>query len=230
MSKILIVDDDKDIAELMEVILRKEQFEVIVKNDPIEVLKLDLTEFDLILLDIMMPELSGTELCLKIRDKVSCPIIFVSAKKEILDKMLGYETGGDDYITKPFDNHELVLKVKSHLRLKKRITNNNIKKNNDEILIGNISINIKTFIVKKSDKIVELTTREFELLRYFMENKDIALSKEQIFENVWGSDYGDIGTVAVNVKNLRDKVDPKQNYIITMWGYGYKFVDGGKNE
>lgn len=228
MSKVLIVDDDKDIAELMKLVLEKEQIESVIKNDPTDVLKDEnLGTYDLILLDIMMPKISGTELCSKIRDKISCSIIFVSAKNEILDKMLGYEIGGDDYITKPFDKNELLLKVKSHLRMKDRMEKIPHKNNiSDEKIIGNISINPLTFVAKKNEIKVELTTREFELLSYFVNNKDIALSKEQIFENVWGSDYGDIGTVAVNVKNLRDKIDPESKYIITIWGYGYKFVNG----
>lgn len=232
MSKILIVDDDKDIAALMKLVLEKEQIETVVKYDAMDVLKDEkLDSYDLILLDIMMPKMSGTELCSKIRDKISCPIIFVSAKNEILDKMLGYEIGGDDYITKPFDKNELLLKVKSHLRMKDRMkTTSKVEHSKDEKTVGNISVNSLTYVAKKKGKKVELTTREFELLAYFINNKDIALSKEQIFENVWGSDYGDIGTVAVNVKNLRDKIDPKSKYIITIWGYGYKFVNGEDHE
>lgn len=163
MAKILIVDDDKDISELMKIVLEKEKFEVSIINNPKLVIDdSNLKEYNLILLDIMMPEISGTELCAKIRTSVACPIVFVSAKKD--------------------------------------------------------------------DKIVELTTKEFELLSYLVKNKDIALSKEQIFESVWGSDYGDIGTIAVNIKSLRDKLDKDAKYIITIWGYGYKFVNGENND
>lgn len=222
MPKILVVDDDFDIAELIALILKKEQMEVVVKNDALSALNLLKTEhFDLILLDIMMPNMSGTELCGKIRDMIDIPIIFVSAKNQIIDKMLGYEIGGDDYITKPFDNAELVLKVKSHLRISNRI--NKLNKNGN-IKIGEIILNTSSFEVKKNNVRVDISTREFELLRYLMENAGIALSKEKIFESVWGSDYGDIGTVAVNIKSLRDKIDPDGKYIITIWGYGYKFV------
>ena len=224
MTKILIVDDDKDISELVSLILKKEHIDSDIINDPIEALKkLEKGEndYNLILLDIMMPELSGTELCSKIRDKITIPIIFLSAKKELIDKMLGYEIGGDDYITKPFDNTELVLKIKSHLRLNKRVSNNKCGK---IITIGDISLNEESFEVKKNDIPIELSTREFELLKYLMENAGIALSKEQIFDAVWGIDYGDIGTVAVNIKSLRDKLEDDNKYIITIWGYGYKFV------
>jgi len=221
MSKVLIVDDDIDIAELISLILKKEQIESDIITEPKEVIKqIEKENYDLILLDIMMPELSGTELCSEIRKKYNTPIIFVSAKKELVDKMLGYEIGGDDYITKPFDNIELVLKIKSYLRMNKRVKNieDNI------IRIGEITLNEETEVVTKNGHIVALSTREYELLKYLMKNSGITLSKEQIFENVWGYEYGDIGTVAVNIKNLRHKIEDKHKYIITVWGYGYKFV------
>lgn len=225
--KVLIVDDDKDISELISIILKKEQIESDIINDPLNVLKIKtLEEYNLILLDIMMPEISGTEVCTKIRDKFEGPIIFLTAKCELIDKMVGYEVGGDDYITKPFDNTELLLKIKSHLRLSKRVNSNN----SGIIKIGNIILYKESYEVKKDGKNVDLTTREFELLRYLMENAGNALSKEQIFESVWGFDYGDIGVVAVNIKNLRDKLNDKDEYIITVWGYGYKFVRKLNNE
>lgn len=222
MSKVLIVDDDKDISELISLVLKKEEIDSKIINNPLEVIDIvEKESFDLILLDIMMPEISGTELCSKIRDKVDCPIIFLSAKNELIDKMLGYEIGGDDYITKPFNNSELVLKIKAHLRLNKRVNN---KTKGNIIKIGEISINKDTFEVYKNDLKIDISTREFELLKYLMENAGMVISKEQIFESVWGSSYGDIGTVAVNIKSLRDKLQDKNKYIITIWGYGYKFV------
>mgnify|MGYP002307034149 CR=1 FL=1 len=224
MAKVLIVDDDKDIAEVISLVLKKEQIDSSIINDSskaLEVISSKNFDYDLILLDIMMPGLSGTEVCSRVRDIVNIPIIFVSAKSEMVDKIVGYEIGGDDYITKPFDNTELVLKVKSHLRLNKR---SNLRNVGNIIKIGEISLNTESFEVKKNDKRVDLSTREFELLRYLMENAGIALSKEQIFENVWGSEYGDIGTVAVNIKSVRDKLEDNDKYILTIWGYGYKFV------
>ena len=223
MKRILIVDDNEDISELISLILKKEEIDSKIVNDPREVIDIiEKEKLDLILLDIMMPEMSGVELCSKIRDKVSIPIIFLTAKNDIVDKMLGYEIGGDDYITKPFDNRELVLKIKSHLRLNQRIRQSNDKKH--ILTNGDLVLNKDSYEVTKNGKKIILTTREFELLKYFMENIGIALSKEQIFESVWGSDYGDIGTVAVNIKNLRDKLDDNDEYIITIWGYGYKFI------
>lgn len=231
MAKILIVDDDKDISELMKLVLEKEQFEVSIINNPKLVLDdPNLKNYNLILLDIMMPEISGTELCAKIRTSITCPIVFVSAKNDVVDKIVGYEIGADDYITKPFNSKELVAKVKAHLRMNDRIREQIITNDNDEIIVGKIIINPNKFIAKRDGKVVELTTKEFELLSYLVKNKDIALSKEQIFESVWGSEYGDIGTIAVNIKNLRDKIDKEAKYIITIWGYGYKFVNGETND
>jgi len=222
MEKILIVDDDNDIAELESYILKEEGFETVIKNTGEDALdEIDKTNFDLILMDIMMPGISGIELCAKIREKVSCSIIFVTAKSNLVDKMVGFEIGGDDYITKPFENQELVSRVKAHLRKDKR----NLRTNNSNIIkIGEIELNKESFEVKKNNQKIDLSTREFELLRYLMENKGIVLSKAQIFDAVWGSNFGEISTVAVNIKNLRDKLDKEEKYIITVWGYGYKFV------
>lgn len=221
MGKILIIDDDIDISELISVVLSREGYETKICNDGMDAYNdiLD-NSYDLILLDIMMPGLSGTELCNKIRDRVNCPIIFVTAKNTLVDKMVGFEIGADDYITKPFEIEELVSRVKAHLRRDKR---NNFN-NGNIIKIGEIEINKESFEVKKNSKIISLSTREFELLRYLMENAGIVLSKEQIFNSVWGIDYGEIGTVAVHIKNLRTKLDKEEKYIITIWGYGYKFV------
>lgn len=222
MEKILIIDDDNDIAELEAYLLKNEGFEIVTSNSGEDALeKIDKEKFDLILMDIMMPGISGVELCAKIREKILCPIIFVTAKGNLVDKMVGFEVGADDYITKPFENQELVSRVKAHLRRDKRIRNQN---NGNIIKVGDIELNKESFEVKKDGKKVNLSTREFELLKYLMENRGIVLSKNQIFDAVWGSNYGEISTVAVNIKNLRDKIDKEEKYIITVWGYGYKFV------
>ncbi len=221
MAKILIADDEQAIAELMSDVLVDEGFETVIKNDGysvIEAVKND--SFDLILLDIMMPSLSGIETCSKIRDIVSCPIIFVTAKNQTLDKLLGFEIGADDYITKPFVIEELVARVKAHIRRDNRINNNS----SNIIRIGNIEINKDSYEVKKDGKEVILSTKEFELLSYLMSNAGVVLSKEQIYNSVWKTEYGDMGTVAVNIKSLRTKLDPDEKYIITIWGLGYKFV------
>lgn len=221
MARILIVDDERDIAELISDVLCDEGFETVIKNDgyaAIEEVKNN--TFDLILLDIMMPNLSGTETCNKIRDIVSCPIIFVTAKNQTLDKLLGFEIGADDYITKPFVIEELVARVKAHIRRENRLT----ATPSNIIKIGDICINKESYEVKKNGELVTLSTKEFELLSYLMTNAGVVLSKEQIYNSVWKTEYGDIGTVAVNIKGLRKKIDPEEKYIITIWGLGYKFV------
>lgn len=221
MAKILIVDDEQDIAELISDVLVDEGFETIIKNNGIEALaEVEKTSYDLILLDIMMPEMTGTELCNKIRSLVSCPIIFVTAKAGTIDKLLGFEIGADDYITKPFITEELAARVKAHLRRDDR----NINSKTTVIKIGEIQINKDSYEVKKDSKIIDLSTREFELLSYLMTNAGNVLSKEQIFDSVWGSSYGEIGTIAVHIKSLRNKLDQEERYIKTIWGIGYKFV------
>ena len=221
MTKILIVDDEQDIAQLISDVLKDEGFDTVIKNDgyaAIEEVKNN--HFDLILLDIMMPNISGTETCNKIRDLVSCPIIFVTAKNQTIDKLLGFEIGADDYITKPFVIEELVARVKAHIRRENRA---NISPSNI-IKIGDIEINKESYEAKKKGEPVVLSTKEFELLSYLMSNAGVVLSKEQIYNAVWKTEYGDIGTVAVNIKSLRKKLDPAEKYIITIWGLGYKFV------
>ena len=220
MEKILIVDDDIEIAELISDILIDEGFDTVIKyNAEDALIEIENYYFDLIILDIMLPNKSGTYLCNLIRDKVDCPIIFVSAKSQVIDKLVGFEIGCDDYITKPFVNAELVARVKANIRQNNR--NNKIETN--IIKIGDIEINKSSYEVKKDKNIVELSNKEFELLYYLMSNSGIVLSKEQIYNSVWGNSYGDIGTVAVHIKNLRNKIDNNEEYIITIWGVGYKF-------
>ncbi len=221
MSKILIVDDEQDIAELISDVLTDEGFETVIRNDGLSAIEeVKNNHYDLILLDIMMPKLSGTETCSKIRDIVSCPIVFVTAKNQLLDKLLGFELGADDYITKPFVIEELVARVKAHIRRENRPVNSQ----SNIIRIGEIEINKDSYEVKKNKEPVTLSTKEFELLSYLMTNAGVVLSKEQIYNSVWKTEYGDIGTVAVNIKSLRKKLDQEEKYIITIWGLGYKFV------
>ena len=222
MDKILIVDDENDIAELISDILQDEGYETFIANDgkgAIELVKNE--DFDLILLDVMMPDISGTEVCANIRNITSCPIIFVTAKTQLVDKLVGFEVGADDYITKPFINEELIARVKAHLRREERLAGTC---KNNVITIGEIKLNKESFEVYKNDELITLSTKEFELLSYIMENAGIVLSKEQIYQSVWKNNYGDIGTVAVNIKSLRNKLDGDEKYIKTIWGMGYKFV------
>lgn len=227
MSNILIVDDEKEIAELISDVLKDEGYNIKIKYNGLEAIEeVKNNSYDLILLDIMMPGLSGTETCNKIRDIVTCPIIFVTAKNQLLDKLVGFEIGADDYITKPFAIEELIARVKAHLRRETRYN----KKSSSIIEIGQIKIDKESYEVYKDNKHISLSTKEFELLWYLMENAGKVLSKEQIYNNVWKTEYGDIGTVAVNIKSLRTKIDPEEKYIITIWGLGYKFARSINND
>ena len=223
MSRILIVDDDIAIAQLISDALEDEGFETMMASDAesaYDYVKDNSEDISLITLDIMMPGISGIELCKKVRTLVSCPIIFVSAKSRTVDTVLGLEIG-DDYISKPFVVEEFVARVKAHLRREQR---NTPKQYSEVIKIGDIEINKDTLEVHRCKKQVQVSTREFQLLQYLMENAGKVLTREQIFSDVWGTEYGDIGTVAVNIKSIRDKIDPDNEYIKTVWGVGYKFI------
>ena len=223
MKRILVVDDDTDIYLLVADALEDEGFEVTVKNDSLQALEYiqeNKSNISLILLDIMMPNLSGLDLCKKIRDEIMCPIILVSAKSKTMDKVIGLEMGADDYIAKPFVVEELVARVKAHLRRESRTD----ASDNKIIRIGEIELRTESFEVFKNGEPVPFSTREFQLLQYLMENAGKVLTREQIFSSVWDTEYGDIGTVAVNIKSIRDKIDKNNEYIKTVWGVGYKFV------
>lgn len=222
MEKIIIADDDKAIAMLISEALMDEGFETILVydgNSVIDTIQQN-PDVSLIILDVMMPNTDGFQICRKIRDKISCPIVFVTAKNRTLDTLMGLELGGDDYITKPFVVEELVARIKSHIRRewRKSAGGGNIAK------IGEIEIHKDSYEVYLSGNRVDLSTREFQVLTYLFENAGIVLSKEQIFNAVWGENYGDMGTVTVQIKNLRDKLDPNHDYIKTVWGIGYKLV------
>lgn len=224
MGKILIVDDDVSIAGLISDVLEDEGYETVVKTDgksAYEYIMVNANDISLITLDIMMPELSGIEICKFVRSHVDCPIIFVSAKGKTVDMVLGLESGGDDYISKPFVVEELVAKVKANLRREQRHLTGT---DSDRIKVGDIEISVSSYEVYKSGKSVPFSTREFQLLQYLMENAGKVLTREQIFAHVWDTEFGDIGTVAVNIKSVRDKIDPDNQYIKTVWGVGYKFV------
>lgn len=225
MGMIVIVDDDPAIAHLISDALEDEQLETIVFEKPGAALNYILSsprDISLILLDIMMPNLSGMEICRTIRDKVDCPIIFVSAKGKTLDTVLGLEMGADDYISKPFVVEEFVARIKAHLRREKRTA---LTPEEGVIRVGEIQLRVGSYEVYKNGQVVPVSTREFQLLQYLMENVGKVLTREQIFSHVWDTEFGDIGTVAVNIKSIRDKIDPDNKYIKTVWGVGYKFIN-----
>ncbi len=223
MSKILIADDDRSIAELISDALTDEGYETEIVGDGEQALRkiYNSAGYSLIMLDIMMPGVDGLEVCRRIRDEVSCPIIFVSAKNRTIDTLLGLGMGADDYIAKPFVLDELVARVKAHLRREQRTLPVNEA---NVVRCGDIEIHRDTYSAFKAGEKIPVSAREFQLLQYMMENEGKVLSRDRIFEAVWGTEYGDPGTVAVNIKNLRDKIDVEGKYIKTVWGVGYKFT------
>ena len=225
MAKILIVDDDMAIAQLVSDALEDDGFETEIctgGKEALQYIEKNTGKIDLITLDIMMPDMNGLELCKRVRDSVTCPILLVSAKGKTVDTVLGLESGADDYISKPFVVEELVARVRAHLRREQRLSNTPTE---EIIKVGEIELRTGSFEVFKNGKPVQFSTREFQLLQYLMENKGKVLTREQIFSHVWNTEFGDIGTVAVNIKSVRDKIDPDNTYIKTVWGVGYKFVN-----
>lgn len=225
--KIFIVDDDKDIVTLVNDILSDEGYIVEKAYNGKEALqKINENHFDLIILDVMLPDMDGFEVCRKIRDIVDIPILFLSAKSKSIDKIIGFEIGADDYITKPFDDGELVARVKAHIRRQKRFTaNNGTSSNSMNLKYDGIEINKNSYEVFVEGKKVDLSTREFQILAFMMNNPNMVLTREQIYNNVWGyDDFGDINTVTVHIKKLREKIDKSDRFIKTVWGAGYKFV------
>jgi two-component system, OmpR family, lantibiotic biosynthesis response regulator NisR/SpaR len=225
-GRLLVVDDDKDIVNLISDILEDEGFEIDkAYTGDTALQKIISKNYDLIILDIMLPGLDGVEICKKVRDKIGTPIILLTAKNNSMDKVLGFEFGADDYITKPFDNYELVARVKAHLRRSRR--------SNEEVGSGDTGIiKFKGIVINKNsyeafinNKSVELSSREFQILMFMMENANKVLSREQIYSSIWGyDDFGDINTVTVHIKKLREKIDMEDKFIKTIWGTGYKFI------
>ncbi len=228
-TKIVVVDDEKPIAEILEFNLQKEGYEVLIANEGNEALDLILEEVpDLVLLDIMLPGKDGMEICREVRKKYDMPIIMLTAKDDEIDKVLGLELGADDYVTKPFSARELIARVKANLRRKTPSTEED-KTDENIIKIREISIDLDAYLVKKNDEEVELTQREFELLKYLAQYPGQVMTREHLLETVWGYDYfGDVRTVDVTVRRLREKIETDSShpeYILTRRGVGY-FIKG----
>ncbi len=227
--KILIVDDEKNIVDIIAFNLKKEGYQVIKAADGEEGVKKAMEENpDLILLDIMMPKMDGYEACKKIREKKNTPIIMLTARAEELDKVLGLELGADDYVTKPFGVRELMARVKANLRKSAfREEPAAEEKPAAEGNFGRLDLNPDRYEVRKDGKIIDLTLREFELLKFLSAQKGQVFSRETLLEKVWGYEYfGDVRTVDVTIRRLREKIedDPgKPVYILTKRGVGYYF-------
>jgi len=225
--KVLVVDDEKPIVDILKFNLKKEGYTVIEAYDGEEAVEKALKENpDIILLDVMLPKMDGFAVCKKLREKISTPILMLTAREEEVDKVLGLELGADDYITKPFGVRELLARVKANLR---RINVDEAAGNgdSDSMVFGKLEIISDRYEVKKDGKIIDLTLREFELLKFLATQPDKVFSRENLLEKVWGYEYyGDVRTVDVTVRRLREKIedDPSNpEYIITKRGVGYYF-------
>lgn len=227
MRRILIIEDELAIAELEKDYLELSQFEVVIETKGDAGLALAMEEkFDLLILDLMLPNIDGFEICRQIREEKNIPIIMVSAKKDDIDKIRGLGLGADDYMTKPFSPSELVARVKAHLARYERLTGSGIKEN-DIVEIRGIKIDKTARRVYINGEEKAFTTKEFDLLTFLAENPNHVFTKEELFKEIWDMEsVGDIATVTVHIKKIREKVEAntsKPQYIETIWGVGYRF-------
>lgn len=223
-QRILVVDDDRNICEIIRLYLEKEGFEVIIANDGQEALNLFKAKTPaVVVLDVMMPKMDGFQVCREIRRVSSIPVIMLTAKSETFDKVLGLELGADDYMVKPFENKELVARIKAVLRRSKPAD-----AGDKEIIYQNIVINLTNYELKINDEVIDIPPKELELLYFLATNPNKVFTREQLLETVWGFDYfGDSRTVDVHVKRLREKLETAGENVNwqlkTVWGVGYKF-------
>ncbi|PAB59885.1 response regulator transcription factor [Anaeromicrobium sediminis] len=226
MKKILIIEDDVSIAKLEKDYLEIHGYDVEIETSGQKGLDRALKEeFDLIILDLMLPEIDGFKICKSFRTNIDIPILMVSAKGEGVDKIRGLGLGADDYITKPFSPSELVARVKAHLGRYERLTSKSVS-NNKNIEINGLVIDNYSKRAYVNDKEVNLSSKEFDILELLGKNPNRVFSKEEIFERIWGLDsFGDISTVTVHIRKIREKIelDPSNpQYIETLWGLGYR--------
>ncbi len=229
-KRILIVEDDADISMIEEAYLNTAGLETKIVSEGSRVVPLlEKESFDLILLDLMLPDKSGYEICKEIRGKLDIPILMVTARTESVDKIRGFGAGADDYISKPFDPAELVARVNANLRQYERSkfgVSKKPEKNPDEIVIGDLRILTASWKVYKGEKEIRFPNREFELLKFLAMNPNIVFSKDQLFEKIWGYDYvGDSATVMVHINRIREKIEDdsrKPKILETVWGAGYR--------
>lgn len=227
MSKILIIEDEVSIAELEKDYLELSGFEVDMEHSGDTGLDKALkNDFDLIILDLMLPGIDGFEICRRIREQKNIPVLMVSAKKEDIDKIRGLGMGADDYITKPFSPSELVARVKAHLARYERLIGSAVK-SNEVIEIRGLKIDKTARRVYVNGEEKAFTTKEFDLLTFLAENPNHVFKKEELFNKIWNMEsLGDIATVTVHIKKIREKIEfntSKPQYIETIWGVGYRF-------
>ena len=226
-KRILIVDDETAIADLVEVYLKNDGYEVYKFYNALDALRcVESTELSLAILDVMLPDIDGYEVCKQIREFSHCPVLFLSSKNDELDKILGLAVGGDDYVTKPFSPKEIAYRVKAQLR---RAEYRQAPIRDFSVKIGELMIDTDGCRVVKNGKEIGLTAREFEILRYLAENLGRVISRERLYETIWGEDsFGCDNTMMVHIRHLREKLEENPaapKYIITMKGLGYKLVN-----
>ncbi|MBC1793668.1 response regulator transcription factor [Listeria booriae] len=228
MKRILLVEDELEIAELERDYLEINEMEVTIERNGARGLELALQdEFDLIILDIMLPDMSGFDICREIRAKKEVPILLVSARKEDIDKIRGLGLGADDYITKPFSPSELVARVKAHLARYERLAKNNIASQNENLQVHDLTLDLDGRKVFVADQEIIFTTKEFDLLVFLAKRPNRVWNKEQLFEQIWGMQAaGDVSTVVVHIRKIREKLESHGDFsesIETIWGAGYRF-------
>lgn len=225
-QKIMIVDDDNNIAELISLYLTKECFDTRIVNDGEEALRVfDTFSPNLILLDLMLPGMDGYQVCRELRQRSSVPIIMLSAKGEIFDKVLGLELGADDYMIKPFDSKELVARVKAVLRRFQPDKNAQNKSDSKIVEYPDLIVNQTNYSVVYQGETVDMPPKELELLYFLAASPNQVFTREQLLDHIWGYEYiGDTRTVDVHIKRLREKIKDHENWSLsTVWGIGYKF-------
>jgi len=228
MNQVLIIEDDRNISELERDYLEANGFEVkIVNTGELGLKEAHQVEYDLILLDLMLPGVDGFTICRSIREKKDTPILIVSAKRDDIDKIRGLGLGADDYVVKPFSPSELVARVKAHIARFKRLTEKGNPSHHDVISFDGLEIDLDARRVFVKDTEVSLTNKEFDLLAFLAENPNIVFSKDTLFDRIWGLDsLGDTSTVTVHINRIREKIEndtANPQHIETVWGAGYRF-------
>lgn len=225
-KKILIVDDEKPIVDVLKFNLEKDGYKTIEAYDGEQALEMAFSAMpDLIILDVMLPKMDGFTVCKKIRQKLTCPIIMLTAKEEVVDKIIGLELGADDYMTKPFSVRELTARVKANLRKHVVVDEEKDKPEGNTLKVKDLILDLEKYVVVKRNVTIDLTMKEFEVMKLLASNSGQVFTREQILKNVWGYDYyGDVRSVDVTIRRIREKIEDNTSepkYIITKRGIGY---------